>query len=176
MPAQFECGLRYRSKNHLADRIRALSSRASQSRDLAFPGDRHRADDWFSLRSAQIFLDYPLTPTQPTALLLLLRGNGQPEHRQLPLTRHVYAPLLMLIGQVQSLAVLAAIDFHVRPPGFLDATALLFGCVGHVEPALQMTAAELPLIVFLVAGPLAWFLDFDFVLGKLRKRVRKCGL
>src|SRR5215468_4060026 len=112
----------------------------------------------------------------PNPLLLFLGRNRQPEHRQLALTRHVHAPRLMLIGQVQRPAVLAPIDFHVRTPGFLDAAALLFGGVRHIKPSLQMATAELSLVVLFVAGSLTWFLNLDLVLGKLRKSAWKCGL
>src|SRR6202023_723822 len=63
----------------------------------------------------------------------------------------------------------------LRSPGLLHITAFLFEHVHSVEPAFQMSATELALIVFLVAGTLSRRLDVDFVIRKLRNRARDCG-
>jgi hypothetical protein len=68
----------------------------------------------------------------------------------------------------------AAIHFGVGPPGFLRVAAGLLEQVGGVKPALEMASAKLAFLVLLVAGALSRFLDFDFVVGKLRC-LRACG-
>ena len=77
--------------------------------------------------------------------------------------------------QIQSLAVLTAINFRVRPPRFFRVTASLLDHIGRIKPPLQMPAAEFALVVFLVAGPLPGFLDFDLVMRKLCRSLRIGG-
>src|SRR5664279_540626 len=105
-------------------------------------------------------------------LLLFLGRNRQSEDRDLTCPGDVDPPRIFRTGQVERLAEFAAIDFGVRSPCFLHAAALLFDHVGGVEPALQMSATELALFVFFVAGTLARLLDLDFVVRKLRNRRR----
>ena len=73
----------------------------------------------------------------------------------------------------------AAIDFSIAAPSLLHITARLLEDIGSVEPAFEVTAAKLALLVLLVASPLSRFLNFDFVLGKLRRslhaRAYGCG-
>src|ERR1700691_1777791 len=70
----------------------------------------------------------------------------------------------------------AAVDFRVRSPGFLGIAAGALHHIGGIEPALQMSAAELALFVFFIAGALPFLLDFYFVMGKLSGslRLRSC--
>jgi len=93
----------------------------------------------------------------------------------LAFARDVHPTRALGIRKVQSLADLAAVNLDVPTPGFLDAAALLLHRVGGIEPALQMAAAEFPLVVFLVAGSLARLLDLDLVVGKLLNSVRDRG-
>src|ERR1039457_3354186 len=104
--------------------------------------------------------------------LFFLRRNRQPKNRKLALSRYVHPTRIFGTRQVERLAKFAAIHFGVRSPRFLHAAALLLKHIGGVEPAFQMSAAELAFFVFLVAGALARFLDLDFVIRKLRNRVR----
>ena len=69
----------------------------------------------------------------------------------------------------------AAIDFRIAAPSLLHITAGLLQDIGSVEPAFEVTAAKLTFLVLLVASPLSRFLDFDFVLGKLRRSLRARG-
>ena len=62
----------------------------------------------------------------------------------------------------------AAVDLGVRSPCFFCVAALSLDGIGRIEPALQVTAAELALIVLLVAGALPNFLDLDSMMRKLR--------
>src|SRR5512146_3040662 len=91
----------------------------------------------------------------------VLGRNCQPEHRNLPLTGHVGAARVLGIGQVQGLAMLAAVDFRLRPEGLLHVPTLPLQHVVVVVPALQVAAAELALGVLFVAGTLAWLLHLD---------------
>ena len=69
----------------------------------------------------------------------------------------------------------AAIDFGIRSPGLLGIATGLLDDVSAVEPALQVSAAEFALGVFLVAGTLARLLDLHFVMGKLGRSSRGFG-
>src|SRR5437588_1703493 len=109
------------------------------------------------------------------SLFAVLGRNRQPEHRNLPLSCHIDALHVFRVGQVQGLAIFAAIDFGVRSPGFGYVATFLLEHVSHVEPALEMPAAELSLCVLLIAGTLPHFLYFYFVMGKLRRSQRGCG-
>src|ERR1700720_3505165 len=99
--------------------------------------------------------------------LFLLRRDRQSEHRKLPLTGDVQTAGRFRIGQIQRLAMLAAINFRIRAPSLRYIAACLFHNVGHVIPAFEMSAAEFAFGIRLIAGALARFLDFDFVMGKL---------
>ena len=68
--------------------------------------------------------------------------------------------------------MLAAVDFGVLAPRFLGVATGLFDHVRSIEPALQVSAAELAFLVLLVAGPLSRFLNLDLVLWKLRRSSR----
>src|SRR6266516_6421756 len=68
--------------------------------------------------------------------------------------------------------MLTTIDFRVRPVGLLDVAALSLDHVSLVRPKLQVPAAELAFLVFLVAGALPSLLDLDLVVGKLWNIVR----
>src|ERR1700681_4928939 len=107
--------------------------------------------------------------------LFILRRNNKTENRILSGARDVHSTRVFGVGQVERLTKFAAIHFGVRSPGFLHVTAFLFEHVGGVEPAFQVSSAELALFVFLVAGTLSRFLDLDFVVGKLRNRARDGG-
>jgi hypothetical protein len=65
--------------------------------------------------------------------------------------------------------MLTTVNFGIRSPGFFSVAARLLDDVGGVEPALQVSATELALFVFLVAGPLSNFFDFNFMMRKLRR-------
>ena len=82
--------------------------------------------------------------------------------------RHIQSANSVRIGQIKSLAMLAAIYFRIRSPGLLRVAAGLLDNIGCVEPALEMPAAELTLGVLFVAGALPWLLEFHSVVGKLR--------
>jgi len=69
----------------------------------------------------------------------------------------------------------AAIDFRIAAPSLLHITAGLLQDIGSVEPAFEVTAAKLAFLVLLVASPLSRLLNFDFVLGKLRRSLRARG-
>src|SRR5215471_8423935 len=99
---------------------------------------------------------------------LALPRHGESEYRNLSLARDVDSADIRIVGQVESFAVLAAIDLSFRSPGFLHVAARLLLNVIGVVPALQVAAADLPLRILLVAGALPDFLDFHFVVGKLR--------
>src|ERR1035438_611900 len=81
-------------------------------------------------------------------LLFFLGRNRQPEHRKLALPRYVHPTRIFGTGQIQRLAKFAAIYFGVCSPRFLHAAAFFFEHVSGVEPAFQMSAAELTLFVF----------------------------
>ena len=66
----------------------------------------------------------------------------------------------------------AAIHFGIATPSFLRIAASLFQHVRRVEPAFQVAAAELALLVLLIASPLSRFLDFHLVVGELRGSLR----
>ena len=70
-------------------------------------------------------------------------------------------------GQIQRLAMLAAVHFSILSPSLRHVAARLFDRVGHVIPAFEMSAAEFAFGIQLIAGALSRFLDFDFVMGKL---------
>src|SRR6266849_9033611 len=95
----------------------------------------------------------------------VLRGNNKTENRILPGPRDVHPTRILRTWQVERLTKFAAIHFGVRSPGFLHITAFLFEHVGGIEPAFQVSAAELALFVFLVAGTLSRPLDLYFVVG-----------
>jgi hypothetical protein len=99
--------------------------------------------------------------------LLLLWRQCQAEYRNHSFARDVH---FALPGsrQVERLAVFAAIDFGLRSPGLLHISTIPLDRVGHVEPELQVAAAEFALGIFLVAGALPCFFDLHFVVGKLR--------
>ena len=63
----------------------------------------------------------------------------------------------------------AAIDFGIASPSLLHIPASLIEHIGRVEPAFEMSAAELAFLVLLVASPLSRLLDFDLMLGELRR-------
>src|ERR1019366_4926587 len=102
--------------------------------------------------------------------LLFLGHNGQAKDGKLSYAAHVDTAGVLGTGQVERLAKFTAIDFGIGSPSFLHAAALLLEHIDRVEPALQVPAAEFSLVVFLVAGTLARFLDLNFVFGKLQKR------
>ena len=91
---------------------------------------------------------------------LLFGRHGQAEHRGLSLASHIQPASSVRIGQVERLAMLAAINFRIRPPGLFGIAASLLEHIRGVEPALQMSAAEFALGVFLVTGTLPRLLDF----------------
>ena len=99
--------------------------------------------------------------------LFLLRRDRQPEHRELPFSGHVQPARRFRIGQIQRLAMLAAIHFRILSPSLRHIAARLLDGVGDVIPAFEMSAAEFAFSVQLIAGALSRFLDFDFVMGKL---------
>ena|SRR6266849_1873701 len=118
---------------------------------------------WFLLRAGELLAR------------LLLRRDCQPKHRGLSLPRHIQTADPVRVGQIQGLAVLAAIHFRIRPPGLLGVAAGLLEHIRGVEPALEMSTAELALGILLVAGALPWLLEFHFVMRKLRGSGCGCG-
>src|SRR6202167_2948551 len=94
------------------------------------------------------------------------RRQSQPKHRNHSLPRHIHFRFRR-IRQIERLAMLAAVDLGVRPPRFFHVAASLLDHILGIEPALQVSAAELAFFVFLVAGALPGLLNFDFVMRKL---------
>src|SRR6266853_7026929 len=119
-------------------------------------------------RQSTIFLPPETCHLAFLRFLFFFRGNNKTENRILPGARDVHPTRIFGIRQIERLTKFAAINFGVRSPGFRHITAFLFEHVGGVEPALQMSAAELALFVFLVAGTLSRLLDLYFVVRKLR--------
>src|ERR1700758_2351871 len=107
--------------------------------------------------------------------LPVLRRERQSKYRNLALPRNIDAPYVIGVGQVQSLAIFAAIYLGLRSPGFGNVAAFLLENVRHVVPALEMSAAEFSLRIFFVAGTLPRFLQFHFVIRKLRRSLWACG-
>jgi len=99
--------------------------------------------------------------------LLFFRRQSQAKHRLHSLSCYIHLRLARM-RQVQGFAVLATIDFGVRPHRLLDVPTFALDRVLCIGPELQVSAAELSLLIFFVAGALSRLLDFDFVLGKLR--------
>src|SRR5262245_10126673 len=85
------------------------------------------------------------------ARLVFLRRQRQSEdgNHSLPGDVHLCFPRRW---QIEGLAVFATVDFGVWAPGLFDVSTLALDHVFHVEPALQVSAAELSLGIFLVAG------------------------
>src|SRR5260370_30053087 len=67
-------------------------------------------------------------------------------------------------GQIQRLAMFAAVDFGVPAPSFLGVATGPLTHIRSVEPALQMSAAELAFLVLLVAGTLSGLLNLHLTL------------
>ena len=108
---------------------------------------------------------------EPKAFSLLFRRQRQPEDGYHALARDVGRGLPRR-GQVERLAMFAAIDLSLRSPGFFSIAAGLLDYVLAVEPALQMAAAEFSFFVLLVAGALPCLLDLDLMVGELRNILR----
>src|SRR5580765_638660 len=109
---------------------------------------------------------------RPHRLLLLFRRHHKSKNRELSRTRHVQTAGVFGTWQVERLTEFATIDFPVGSPGLLGTTAFLLEHVGAIKPALQVSAAELTLVISFVAGALTWLLDLDFVVGKLHDPCR----
>ena len=103
--------------------------------------------------------------------LFFLRRQGQTKHGNPAFPGNIDF-CVFRAGQIQRLAMLAAVDFGVLAPSFLGVTTGLFDYIRSVEPTLQMSAAELAFLVLLVAGTLSHFLNLDLVLWKLRRSLR----
>jgi len=95
------------------------------------------------------------------------RRQGQSKYRDLPLPGNIHAAQIFRVRQVQSFAILAAIDLGIFPPSLLKVATSLFDDVAHVIPALEMATAELALLVLLVAGALADFLNLHSMMREL---------
>ena len=117
------------------------------------------------LRPVSAFAKYQRASIAPG--LFLFGRHGEAKDRRLPLTCDVKPADSTWVRQIQSLAMLASINFSVRSPGLLGITAGLLHHIGAVEPSLQMSAAELAFGIFLVTGALSDFLSFHFVMRKL---------
>src|SRR5579863_9920285 len=118
--------------------------------------------------------DFLCVPSCPLWLLLLtfsllLRRNCQPKNRNLPRPRHIQTTRLFRIRQIKCLAMFAAIDFGIASPSLLHISASLLEHIGCVKPAFEMPTAKLAFLILLVASPLSRLLDFDLVLGELRR-------
>lgn len=113
-------------------------------------------------------------PSRARQTLLLWR-HRQPENRNLARSSNIKATRLLGIRQIERLTMLAAIDFRIAAPSLLHITTGLLQDIGSVKPAFEMTAAKLAFFVLLVASPLSRLLNFDFVLGKLRRSLRARG-
>src|ERR1022692_3890338 len=86
-----------------------------------------------------------------------------------PHTSDIATTRLFWTRQVQRLAMLTTIDLHLIAKGLPNVAAGLLQHVSQVEPALQMSAAELAFFVGLVAGALELLLVLELVLGELRR-------
>ena len=98
---------------------------------------------------------------------LSFRGQRQSKHRDLPLPGNIHPAQIFRVGQVQSLAIFAAIDLGILTPGLLYVATSLLDNVCHVVPALEMAAAELAFVILLIAGALADFLNLYFMMREL---------
>ena len=116
----------------------------------------HPASLWLGTRYSQLFI---------------FRRQCQPEHRNHSLPGDIDFRFLG-IRQIKRLAVLAAVDFCVRSPGFFRVAAGLLDHVLRVKPALQMSATEFAFFVFLVTGALSRLLGLDLMMRKLRSSLR----
>src|ERR1700678_1277605 len=120
--------------------------------------------------SSEVFMNAVPSTECPAAYRVTLRaslawcgllGTGyfffwrqrQPEHRNHSLPRNIHFGFLG-IREIERLAMFAAVALGIRSPGFLRVAASLLDDILRVEPAFQMSAAELALLIFLVAGTL----------------------
>jgi hypothetical protein len=103
--------------------------------------------------------------------LFFLRRQRQTEHGNPAFPGNVYFRVLRT-GQIQCLAMFATVDFGVLTPGFFRVATGLLNHIRSVEPAFQMSAAELAFLVLLVAGTLSRLLNLDLVMRKLRRSLR----
>ena len=68
----------------------------------------------------------------------------------------------------------ATVNLGILTPGLFYIPTGLLDHVGGVEPAFEMSAAELAFFIFLVAGTLAFLFDLHFMFGKLWRSLRRC--
>src|SRR5208337_321980 len=94
--------------------------------------------------------------------------QGQSKNGLLAQSSNILAARFLFARQIQSLAVLTTIDFRLVAKGLPDVAASLLQHVGQIKPALQMSATELALCVWFVAGALERFLVLHLVFWELR--------
>jgi hypothetical protein len=96
--------------------------------------------------------------------LLTLSRYRQAKNGKLPRSRHIHSIGFVWIRQVERLAVLAAIYFRLVTPSLPHIAAGLLDDIVVIKPMLKMSAAELALGVFLIAGALAGLLVLNLVI------------
>src|SRR5271157_1363781 len=94
--------------------------------------------------------------------------QSQSKNGLLAQTSNILVSRLLFARQVQRLAVLTTIDFRLVAKALAHIATGLLQHIGQIEPALQMSAAELALCVRLVTGALERLLIFHLMFGKLR--------
>src|SRR5579884_1428837 len=101
-------------------------------------------------------------------LLAFLRWHRESEHRDLTASGDVQTLGVIRMWQVERFTEFTAIDLSVASVGLFDVSALLLEDVGLIEPALQVAAAQLALVVLFVTGTLKVLFDLDLMVRKLR--------
>jgi hypothetical protein len=131
-----------------------------------FMGEHPVPSTWY-LANHRSFARYSVLGTR----YFVFRWQRQPEDRNHSLSRDIHFRFHG-IRQIKRLAVFTTVDFGVWSPGFFGVPAGLLDYVFGIEPAFQMAAAELALLIFLVTGTLSRLLDFDLVMRKLGRCLR----
>src|SRR5271157_1550816 len=81
---------------------------------------------------------------------------------------NIPASRFLFARQIQRFTVLTTVDFHLVAKRLPDIATGLLQHIGQIEPALQVSAAQLALRVRLVAGALERLLIFHLMFRKLR--------
>src|ERR1041384_2832342 len=111
---------------------------------------------------------YSVKATHCQTLLRFLRRQREAKIGDLSAAGDIDSARVIGVRQVERLAVLTAIDLSIFAPSLLDVATRLLDHIRRIEPALQMAAAQLSLLVLLIAGTLQGLLQLHLVLGKLR--------
>src|SRR6516162_916668 len=100
-----------------------------------------------------------------------LRHHRHAKYGQFADPGYVLSPRLLRVGQVEGLAMLAAVYFRIVSITLPHVPASLLDHIRQVKPAFQVPAAEFPLGVLLVTGTLQRLLVFHFVVRQLSRRI-----